>query len=61
MFQKLTSLRSEHEAQMKALRHQNEDECRKLQEELDLQKTKVLTFTNSSTNIRYCAHFLIDS
>ncbi|XP_022980939.1 synaptonemal complex protein 1-like [Cucurbita maxima] len=38
--EKLTSLRSEHEAQMKALRCQNEDECRKLQEELDLQKTK---------------------
>lgn len=38
--EKLTSLRSEHEAQMKALICQNEDECRKLQEELDLQKTK---------------------
>lgn len=43
MFQKLTSLRSEHEAQMKAVRCQSEDECRKLQEELDLQRTKVLT------------------
>ncbi|KAL4029558.1 hypothetical protein IC575_007777 [Cucumis melo] len=38
--EKLTSLRSEHEAQMKAVRCQSEDECRKLQEELDLQRTK---------------------
>ncbi|XP_022975808.1 synaptonemal complex protein 1-like [Cucurbita maxima] len=36
----LTLLRNEHEARMKGLTCQNEDECRKLQEELDLQKTK---------------------
>ncbi|XP_044511774.1 synaptonemal complex protein 2-like isoform X2 [Mangifera indica] len=38
--EKTTSLRNEHEVQMKALRCQHEDECRKLQEELDLQKSK---------------------
>lgn len=58
MFQKLTSLRSEYEAQMKALRYQNEDECRKLQEELGLQRTKVLT--NSGIYIKYCAHVVIN-
>ncbi|KAG7024625.1 Synaptonemal complex protein 1, partial [Cucurbita argyrosperma subsp. argyrosperma] len=36
----LTLLRNEHEARMKGLKCQNEDDCRKLQEELDLQKTK---------------------
>ncbi|KAG6591743.1 Synaptonemal complex protein 1, partial [Cucurbita argyrosperma subsp. sororia] len=39
----LTLLRNEHEARMKGLKCQNEDDCRKLQEELDLQKTKVLS------------------
>ncbi|KAL5779697.1 hypothetical protein ACOSQ2_010434 [Xanthoceras sorbifolium] len=38
--EKTTSLRNEHEVQMKALRCQHEDECRNLQEELDLQKSK---------------------
>ncbi|XP_044478379.1 synaptonemal complex protein 2-like isoform X2 [Mangifera indica] len=38
--EKTTSLRNEHEVQMKALRCQHEDECRKLLEELDLQKSK---------------------
>ncbi|EXB71054.1 hypothetical protein L484_004189 [Morus notabilis] len=37
---KMTSFRNEHEAQMRALRCQHEDECIKLQEELDLQKSK---------------------
>lgn len=34
-------LRNEHEVQIKALRHQHEDECEKLQEELDRQKSRV--------------------
>ncbi|KAL5559001.1 hypothetical protein UlMin_035212 [Ulmus minor] len=38
--EKVTSLRNEHEAQMKALSCQYEDECRKLQDELHLQKSK---------------------
>ncbi|KAK3230876.1 hypothetical protein Dsin_002757 [Dipteronia sinensis] len=38
--EKTMSLRNEHEVQMKALRCQHEDECRNLQEELDLQKSK---------------------
>ncbi|KAJ0087205.1 hypothetical protein Patl1_08520 [Pistacia atlantica] len=38
--EKTMSLRNEHEVQMKALRCQLEDECRKLQEELDLQKSR---------------------
>ncbi|XP_002513917.2 synaptonemal complex protein 2 isoform X1 [Ricinus communis] len=38
--EKTTQLRNEHEVQMKALRCQHEDESRRLQEELDLQKSK---------------------
>ncbi|XVF36717.1 hypothetical protein REPUB_Repub19eG0082100 [Reevesia pubescens] len=38
--EKTTSLRNEHDVQIKALRCQFEDECRKLQEELSLQKSK---------------------
>ncbi|XWS25279.1 hypothetical protein CRYUN_Cryun27aG0055700 [Craigia yunnanensis] len=38
--EKTTSLRNEHEVQMKALKCQFEDECGKLQEELSLQKSK---------------------
>ncbi|XP_021284664.1 synaptonemal complex protein 1-like isoform X3 [Herrania umbratica] len=38
--EKTTFLWNEHEAQIKALRCQFEDECRKLQEELSLQKSK---------------------
>ncbi|GLU16191.1 hypothetical protein SLE2022_326360 [Rubroshorea leprosula] len=38
--EKTTSLKNEHEVQMKAMRCQFEDECRKLQEELNLQKSK---------------------
>ncbi|KAG6644291.1 hypothetical protein CIPAW_08G045100 [Carya illinoinensis] len=38
--EKTTLLRSEHEAQTRALRCEHEDECKKLQEELDLQKSK---------------------
>ncbi|KAG6698958.1 hypothetical protein I3842_08G046100 [Carya illinoinensis] len=38
--EKTTLLRSEHEAQTRALRFEHEDECKKLQEELDLQKSK---------------------
>lgn len=34
------SLRNEHDVQIKAMRCQFEDECKKLQEELDLQKSK---------------------
>lgn len=39
-FQKTMQLRNEFEVQMKALRCRHEEECRKLQEELDLQKSK---------------------
>ncbi|ESR47233.1 Synaptonemal complex protein 1 [Citrus sinensis] len=38
--EKTTKLKSEHEVQMKALQCQHEDECRKLHEELHLQKSK---------------------
>ncbi|XP_058086217.1 synaptonemal complex protein ZEP1-like isoform X2 [Magnolia sinica] len=38
--EKTTLLKKEHEVQMKAFRHQHEDECRKLQDELELQKSK---------------------
>ncbi|XP_059631354.1 synaptonemal complex protein 1-like [Cornus florida] len=38
--EKVTLLRNEHEVQLRALRCQLEDECKKLQEELDLQKSK---------------------
>ncbi|XP_010535536.1 PREDICTED: synaptonemal complex protein 1-like isoform X2 [Tarenaya hassleriana] len=37
---RITALRNEHEVQLKAFKCQYEDECRKLQEELDLQKSK---------------------
>ncbi|XP_052200879.1 synaptonemal complex protein 1-like isoform X3 [Diospyros lotus] len=37
---KITQLRNEHEVQLKAMRYQHEDECRKLQEELEIQKSK---------------------
>ncbi|XP_052200878.1 synaptonemal complex protein 1-like isoform X2 [Diospyros lotus] len=38
--EKITQLRNEHEVQLKAMRYQHEDECRKLQEELEIQKSK---------------------
>ncbi|PRQ21827.1 hypothetical protein RchiOBHm_Chr7g0243551 [Rosa chinensis] len=38
--EKITSMRNEHEAQLKALRLQHEDEIKKLQEDLDVQKSK---------------------
>ncbi|KAJ6954552.1 synaptonemal complex protein 1-like [Populus alba x Populus x berolinensis] len=38
--EKIIEVGNEHEVQMKALRCQHEDECGKLQEELDLQKSK---------------------
>ncbi|XP_048130972.1 synaptonemal complex protein 1-like isoform X4 [Rhodamnia argentea] len=38
--ERTTALRNEHEAKMKAVQCQYEDECRKLQEELDRQKSK---------------------
>ncbi|CAN1181843.1 Synaptonemal complex protein 2 [Linum perenne] len=38
--EKLVQLRNEHEVQMKALRTQYEEVCRKLQDELDIQKSK---------------------
>jgi len=34
-------MRNDHEAQIKALRCELEDECRKLEEELHVQKSKV--------------------
>ncbi|KAK9930531.1 hypothetical protein M0R45_027568 [Rubus argutus] len=38
--EKITSMRNEHEAQLRALRLQHEDEIKKLQDDLDLQKSK---------------------
>ncbi|KAM7259005.1 hypothetical protein ACFE04_014746 [Oxalis oulophora] len=38
--EKVTTFRNEHDVQMKALRCQYEEDCNKLQEELDLQKSK---------------------
>ncbi|CAH9094500.1 unnamed protein product [Cuscuta epithymum] len=38
--EKIISLRNEHDAQLSALRCEHEDECRRLQEELDIQKSK---------------------
>ncbi|KAH7524396.1 hypothetical protein FEM48_Zijuj06G0114800 [Ziziphus jujuba var. spinosa] len=38
--EKMTSMRNEHEVQMRAQRCQHEDELRKLQDELDLQKSR---------------------
>lgn len=40
-------LRSEHEAQLRALRCEHEDECKRLQEELDIQKAKVNPVSSS--------------
>ncbi|KAK4352406.1 hypothetical protein RND71_027924 [Anisodus tanguticus] len=37
---KTNSMRNEHEAQLRALRLEHEDDCRRLQEELDMQKSK---------------------
>lgn len=41
LLQKTISLRNEHDAQLSALRCKHEDDCRRLQEELDIQKSKV--------------------
>ncbi|XP_023632721.1 synaptonemal complex protein 1 isoform X2 [Capsella rubella] len=38
--ERITSLKSEHDAQLKAFKCQYEDDCKKLQEELDLQRKK---------------------
>ncbi|XP_077224865.1 synaptonemal complex protein ZEP1-like isoform X2 [Tasmannia lanceolata] len=38
--EKTILMRKDHEVQVKSLKHQHEDECRKLREELDLQKSK---------------------
>ncbi|KAK4742088.1 hypothetical protein SAY87_000089 [Trapa incisa] len=38
--ERTTMLRNEHDAQMKAIRCQHDDECRRLQEELNLQKSR---------------------
>lgn len=38
--EKTMSMRKEHDAQLRALRDQHKDECRQLQEELDVQRTK---------------------
>ncbi|KAL6184790.1 hypothetical protein ACLB2K_046190 [Fragaria x ananassa] len=40
LIEKVTSMRNEHKAQLRALRLQHEDEIKKLQEDLDLQKSK---------------------
>lgn len=54
--QKTSSMRNEHEAQLRALRLELEDECRRLQEELDMLKSKVCfkwVFTHSDF-LSYC-------
>lgn len=54
--QKTSSMRNEHEAQLRALRVELEDECRRLQEELDMLKSKVCfkwVFTHSDF-LSYC-------
>ncbi|CAO2834367.1 unnamed protein product [Amaranthus hypochondriacus] len=38
--EKITTLRNEYESQIRALKLKNEDECRQLQQELDLQRSK---------------------
>lgn len=38
--EKTTLMRNEHEIQLRALKCEHEDECRRLQEELDIQKSK---------------------
>ncbi|CAL9215900.1 unnamed protein product [Arabidopsis halleri] len=38
--ERITALKSEHDAQLKAFKCQYEDDCKKLQEELDLQRKK---------------------
>lgn len=40
LIEKTMSVRKEHDAQLRALRDQHEDECRQLQEELAIQRTK---------------------
>ncbi|KAM7482081.1 hypothetical protein LguiB_006664 [Lonicera macranthoides] len=45
--EKTSSLKDEHEAQLRAMRCHHEDECRKLQEELNIQKSK--SYYNIST------------
>lgn len=44
-------LRNEHEVQIKALRCQHEDECEKLQKELDLQKSRVRSSLKCDKNV----------
>lgn len=41
--QRLSSLRKDHEIQMKSLTKKHEENCQKLQDELELQKSKVVT------------------
>ncbi|KAG2324425.1 hypothetical protein Bca52824_007153 [Brassica carinata] len=41
--ERITTLRNEHDVQLKAFKCQYEDECKKLQEELDLQRSKEVT------------------
>jgi hypothetical protein len=40
--QRLSLLRKEHELQIKSLRMHHEEECQRMQEELELQKSKVV-------------------
>lgn len=56
--QKTMKVRSEHEVQMKALQCQHEDEYRKLQEELHLQKSKVSTPICCYIKLHYPDHAL---
>lgn len=42
--QRITTLRNEHDVQLKAFKCQYEDECKKLQDELDLQRSKVRVY-----------------
>lgn len=41
--QRLSSLRKDHEIQMKSLTKKHEENCQKLQDELELQKSKLVT------------------
>jgi hypothetical protein len=40
--QRLSSLRQEHQAQINSVNVQHEEDCQKLQDELELQKSKVV-------------------
>ncbi|KAL0665369.1 hypothetical protein Bca4012_102207 [Brassica carinata] len=51
--ERITTIRNEHDAQLKAFKCQYEDDCKKLQDELDLQRSKVSVY-----QIHYRMHLL---